>query len=46
MDNFKKKELIKKGTFTKSTWYDWYDWLINYIPEPIKKPLVVSKIKL
>ena len=47
MDNFKKKkELTKKGTFTKSTWYNWYDWLINYIPEPIKKLLVLLKIKL
>ena len=39
MDKFgeKKKELTKKRTFTKNTWYDWHDWLINYIPEPIKK---------
>ena len=33
----KKKELAKKRTFTKNTWYDWYDWLINYIPDPIIK---------
>ena len=38
MDKFeKKKELTKKKTFTKRTWYDWCDWLINYSPEPIKK---------
>ena len=38
MDKFeKKKELAKKRTFTKNTWYDWYDWLINYIPDPIIK---------
>ena len=39
MDKFekKKKELTKKRTCTKNTWYDWYNWLINYIPEPIKK---------
>ena len=37
MDKFEKKELTKKRTFTKSTWYDQYDWLIKYIPEPIKK---------
>ena len=40
MDKFeqKKKELAKKRTFTKKTWYDWFNWLINYIPEPIKQP--------
>ena len=32
MDKFEKKELTKKITFTKNTWYDWYDWLVNYIP--------------
>ena len=35
--NLKKKELAKKRTFTKNTWYDWYEWLINYIPDPIIK---------
>ena len=39
MDKFDKKELTKKRAFAKKTWYDWYDWLINYIPEPMKKPL-------
>ena len=34
-----KKELTKKRTFAKSTWYDWYDWLTNYFPELIKKSL-------
>ena len=24
----------------------WYDWLINYIPQPIKKPWVMLKNKL
>ena len=33
----KNKELTKKRTFTKNTWYDWYDWLFKYIPEPRKK---------
>ena len=36
--NLTKKELTKKRTFAKNVWYDWYDWLINYIPEPAKKP--------
>ena len=35
--NLRQKELTKKRTFTKNTWYDQYDWLINYIPEHIKK---------
>ena len=35
MDKFEKKELPKKRTFTKNTWYDWYDWLSNYILKPI-----------
>ena len=35
MDELEKKELTKKRTFPRHTWYDWYDWLINYIPEPI-----------
>ena len=30
----------------KDTWYDWYDWLINYIPDPIKKPWTEIKTKL
>ena len=38
MYKFEEKELTKKRKFTKKTWYDWYDCLINYIPEPIKKP--------
>ena len=46
MDEFEKKELTKKRTFTKNTWYDWYDWLINYIPEPINKPWTGLKTKL
>ena len=37
MDKFEIKELKKKITFTKNTWYDWYDWLINYIAEAIQK---------
>ena len=37
IDKFEKKELTKKRTFIKNTWYDWYDLLIKYIPEPIKK---------
>ena len=37
MDKFEKKELTKKRTFTKNTWWDWYDWLINYVPEPKRK---------
>ena len=35
---FLEKELTKKGVFSKNTSYDWCDWLINYIPEPMKKP--------
>ena len=45
MDKFQKKELTKKRTFTKKTWYNWYDWLINYISEPIKKPWVELMIQ-
>ena len=44
--NVKKKELAKKRTFTKRTWYDWYDCLINYIPEPMEKIVVGLKTKL
>ena len=29
---------FEKRTFTKDFWCDWYNWLINYIPEPSKKP--------
>ena len=47
MDKFeKKKELTKKGTFTKHTWYDWYDWLINYFSELIKKRWAGLKAKI
>ena len=46
MDKFEKKELTKKRTFTKNTWYDWYDWLINCVPEPIKKPWAGLRTKL
>ena len=35
MNKFEKKELTKKRTCTKNTWYDWYDWLISYIPESV-----------
>ena len=37
MDKFEIKELKKRRTFTKNTWYDWYGWLINYIAEAIQK---------
>ena len=40
MDKFEKKELTKKRTFTKNTWYD---WLIIYISEPITKS--VGRVK-
>ena len=46
MDKFKEKELTKKRTFAKNTWFDWYDWLVNCIPEPMKKQWVVLKTKL
>lgn len=38
MDRFesKKKELTKKGAFTKTTLYDWYDRLMYYILVSIK----------
>ena len=36
MDKFKEKEITKKRTFTKNTWYN---WLINYISKHIKKNL-------
>lgn len=32
----KKKELTKKGAFTKNALYDWYDRLMYYILVPIK----------
>ena len=40
MDEFEKKKRVNKEekTFIKNTWCDWYNWLINYIPEPLKKP--------
>ena len=38
MDKFEKKELTKKRTFTKNTWYYWYDWLIK---GPFKKYVTV-----
>ena len=41
--NFKEKELTKKRTFTKNTWYDWFSWLISFIPDPIKKNVVGVK---
>ena len=41
----KEKEIMKKRTITKNTCYNWYDWLANYIPEPIKMPLVVLNAK-
>ena len=41
--NFKEKELTKKRTFTKNTWYEWSSWLISFIPDPIKKNLVGVK---
>ena len=37
MDKLEKKELRKKITFIKNTWFVWYDWLIDYIPKPMKK---------
>ena len=43
--NSKRKELTKKRTFVKNVWYNWYDCLINYIPEPTKKPWAGSKTK-
>ena len=43
MDKFEKKELTKKKTFRKNTWYDWYDRLISYIPEPMQK--TVGRVK-
>ena len=46
MDKLGKKELTKKRIFPKNTWYGWYDLLINYIPEPIKKPWAELKTKL
>ena len=41
MDKFEQKEM-KKIRQVKITWYD---WLIDYIPAPIRKGMVVSKIK-
>ena len=45
MDKFEKKELTKKRTFTKNTWYDWYDWLIYYIKtKDYNKPELVKTV--
>ena len=41
--NLRKKELTKKRTFKKKTWYDWYDWLINYVPCFYKKTVDGTK---
>ena len=38
--------LNKKMKKIRPDKHTWYDWLINYIPEPIKKVLVLEKIKL
>ena len=51
MVEFEEKELTKKGTFAKNTWYDWLDCFIKYISEPIKevggcKDKVVSLFKI
>ena len=46
MDKFEKKELTKKRTFTKNTWYDWYYWLTNYITEPTKQQWARLKTNL
>ena len=45
MDKLEKKT-NKEENIHKNTWYDWYDWLINYIPEPMKKPWVGLMTKL
>ena len=45
MDKLEEKELLKKKTFRKLTWYDWYNWFVNCIPEPMRKPWVRLKIK-
>ena len=42
MHKFEQKEM-KKIRPIQSTWYDWF---INYIPGPLRKVQVVSKIKL
>ena len=42
LDKFEEKEM-KKIMAVKN---NWYDWLINYIPEPITKIVVVLKTKL
>ena len=43
MYKLEEKEIMKKRTITKNTWYDWYNYLMNYILRPIKKSWVVLK---
>ena len=33
MGKFEDKEMMKKRSFAKNTWYD---WLINYVSKPLK----------
>ena len=33
MRKFEDKEMMKKRSFAKNTWYD---WLINYVSKPLK----------
>ena len=46
MDKFEEKDITKKRTFAKNSWYNWHYCLINYISEPIKKQWVVLKKRL
>ena len=40
MDKFEQqKKMVKKRLLTKKTFYD---WLINYIPEPTKKLMMLN----
>ena len=43
VDRFEVKEMMERRPFTKSTRYD---WLMHYIPESIKKWLVVIRKRL
>ena len=45
------KEITKKKTFAKNTWYNLHGWLIKYVPDPIKtkggsKDKIMSNIKM
>ena len=44
MDKFEEKEITKKNSFAKNTWYDCYNSLINFFHEPITVGGIKNKV--